>query len=146
MSSANARPSLTVWLDALDEMPQLTELVLHSASPSARHFPVDVERTVTLPFLARFDISATEWDCGFALAHLVLPALISLCVTAMSHHPIFPRVQNIIPYIARHAHGPQDSQPLQSVLVNGSETRLDVLAGPCLMSTSTGRRRRSLHA
>ena len=128
--SVSARPSLTVWLDALDEMPQLTSLVLHSASPFAPRFPVDVERTVTLPFLARLDISASELDCGLALAHLVLPALTSLCVTASSDHPIIGEVQKIFPYVARHAYGPQDTQPLQSVFIRGSRTRLDIFAWP----------------
>jgi len=78
------RPSLSVWLDALDEIPQLNTVTLHSASPIAPPFPFDVERTVTLPFLTHLDISASVGDCALALAHLVLPALtwLCLCLTA----------------------------------------------------------------
>ena len=80
--SQMARPKIAVWLDTLDEIPQLKTLTLHSASPVAVHFPFDVERTVTLPSLTHLDISASLQDCALALAHLVLPALTSLCLTA----------------------------------------------------------------
>src|SRR6266702_792197 len=49
--SAGRRPGLSVWLDVLDEMPELKTLTLHSATPVVPHgasFPSDVERTVTL--------------------------------------------------------------------------------------------------
>jgi hypothetical protein len=52
----DARPSLSLWLDALDEMSQLVTLTLHSASPISPPFPFDVERTVTLPSLTNLDI------------------------------------------------------------------------------------------
>ena len=61
-SCADARPSLPVWLDALSEMPQLKTLTLNSASPIAPpsvRFPSRVERTITLPCLSFFDISAS---------------------------------------------------------------------------------------
>jgi hypothetical protein len=126
--SASLRPSLTDWLDALDKMPQLQTLLLHSASPSAPYFPFDVERTVTLPSLARFDISASELDCGLALAHLVLPSLTSLCVTATSDDPTVDKVQELLPYVVKHAHGPQDTEPLQSISISGERTRVDIIA------------------
>jgi hypothetical protein len=122
------RPSLTDWLDALDEMPQLRSLLLHSASPSTSLFPFHVKRTVTLPFLARLDISDSELDCGLALAHLVLPSLTSLCVTAMSDQPTIGEVQKMLPYVAQHAHGPQDTQPLQSVTISHEWDRLVINA------------------
>ncbi len=125
--STSARPSLAVWLDALDEMPQLKTLVLHSASPIA-YFPFDVERTVTIPFLTHFDISAEEGECALALAHLVLPALSWLCLTVKSSLPHGNDVQKLLSYVARHAHGPQDIRPLQSVLIRGERTRVDILA------------------
>ncbi|KAF8262416.1 hypothetical protein EI94DRAFT_1743698 [Lactarius quietus] len=128
--SVSARPTLTDWLDALDGMPQLESLILDSAFPVASRFPVDVQRTVTLPFLAHLDISAAELDCGLALAHLVLPALTSLGVTARSDHPIVGEVQKILPYVAQHAHGPQDAQPLQSVFSSSSRTHLEIVAWP----------------
>jgi hypothetical protein len=46
--TANARPNLVVWLEALNEMPQLKKLTLRSASPIAPPFPLDVELIVTL--------------------------------------------------------------------------------------------------
>jgi hypothetical protein len=75
MPSRHARPNLVVWLDALNEMPQLKTLTLHSASPIAPSFPFDVERIVTLPSLTHLDMSASMGDCALALAHLELPAL-----------------------------------------------------------------------
>ncbi|KAH9170584.1 hypothetical protein EDB89DRAFT_1275393 [Lactarius sanguifluus] len=125
--SAGARPKLSFWLDALEETPQLKTLVLHSASPISS-FPFEVKRTVTLPSLTYFDIYASPEDCGLALAHLVLPALTSLCVTAFSSHENRGDVQRMLPYVARHAHGPQDTWPLQSVLIHGNESRVNILA------------------
>ncbi len=128
--SGGARPSLEVWLDALDEMPQLKTLVLHSASPITSSFPFHVERIVTLHSLTHFDISAAPGDCGLALAHLFLPALTSLCLTALSRRQNGTDVQKMLPYIARHAHGPQDTRPLQSVLIRGDRSYADILAWP----------------
>ncbi|KAH9047734.1 hypothetical protein EDB84DRAFT_1460873 [Lactarius hengduanensis] len=129
--SRDVRPSLSDWLDALDEMPQLEMLNLHSASPIA---PPDallsggVERTVTLPSLEHLNISASVRDCGLALVHLLLPALTRLHLAATSCSLDGSDVQEILPYVVRHAHGPQDTQPLQSVLVRNDRTRADVLA------------------
>ncbi|KAH9170596.1 hypothetical protein EDB89DRAFT_1275723 [Lactarius sanguifluus] len=128
--SADARPRLSFWLDALDEIPQLKTLVLHSASPITSAFPFDVKRTVTLPSLTYFDISASPEDCGLALAHLVLPALTSLCVTAFSVLEDGGDVQRMLPYVGQHAHGPQDTWPLQSVLIHGYSKRVNILAWP----------------
>ncbi|KAH8987711.1 hypothetical protein EDB86DRAFT_2084659 [Lactarius hatsudake] len=128
--STDARPRLSVWLDALEEIPQLRTFVLHSASPITSSFPFDVERTVTLPSLTYFDISNSPEDCGLALAHLVLPALTSLCVTAFSGLENGGDVQRMLPYIGRHAHGPQDTWPLQSVLIHGRRRRVNILAWP----------------
>ena len=128
--STNARPNLAVWLDALDEMPQLKTLTLHSASPIALAFPFDIVRTVTLPSLTHLDILASPGDCSLVLAHLDLPALTCLCVLAtFLIHPNMAEIQNIVPYVARHAHGPQDTLPLQSVLIrSGDDYRVDILA------------------
>ncbi|KAH9041376.1 hypothetical protein EDB85DRAFT_1476144 [Lactarius pseudohatsudake] len=52
--STDARPSLSVWLDALEEIPQLKTLVLHSASPITSSFPFDVERISSLPNILRY--------------------------------------------------------------------------------------------
>ena len=129
--SVNARPELTVWLAALDEMPQLTTLTLRSASPIAPPFPFVVSYTVTLPSLKSLNIFASPRDCALALAHLDLPALTSLCITSFSSHSLSKSdVQKLLPFIARHAYGPQDTQPLQSVLIRSEEHRVDILAWP----------------
>jgi hypothetical protein len=122
------RPSLVDWLDALDEMPQLKELILHSASPIAPPFPSDVERTVTLPFLVYLDISASVRDCALALSHLVLPALTQLCIEAKSVLPNGDDVLKLLPYVARHSHGPQDTQPLQNVAIRGEKEGMEIYA------------------
>ncbi|KAH9065113.1 hypothetical protein EDB83DRAFT_2599555 [Lactarius deliciosus] len=109
-------PSLSVWLDALDQMPQLKTLTLHRASPIALPWdliPSKVERAVTLPSLTHFEVSSPARYCGFALAHLILPALTSLCVVAESSRRDYSDVQEILSFVSRHAHGPQDSRPLQ---------------------------------
>ncbi len=85
--SMGRRPGLSVWLDALDEMPELKMLTLHLATlvvPHGASLPSDVEHTITLPSLIHLDISAPARDCGFTLAHLVLPALTWLCLMARS--------------------------------------------------------------
>ncbi|KAF8264482.1 hypothetical protein EI94DRAFT_466818 [Lactarius quietus] len=101
-------------------MPQLKTLALHMASPVAPPFPFDVERTITLPSLTRLDILGPPEDVSLVLAHLDLPALTRLSVTAIcSYHQLSTLAQTLLPYVVRHAHGPQDTQPLQSVLIRG---------------------------
>ena len=127
----NARPKLAVWLDALDEMQQLRALTLHSASPPAPPFPFDVERTVTLPSLTHLDISASTCDCALVLAHLNLPALNCICIKAMPSRLLNSGgVQNLLPYVARHANGPQDTRPLQSVLIRSGDDYAGIRAWP----------------
>ncbi|KAH9172621.1 hypothetical protein EDB89DRAFT_2165513 [Lactarius sanguifluus] len=125
MASRDARPNLSDWLDALDEMHQLKTLHLHSASPiapSGALLPYGVERTVTLPSLALLSISASVRDCGLALAHLLLPALTHLGFMTSSCSRDGSDVHEVLPYVVRHVHGPQDTQPLQSVLVSNNKT------------------------
>ncbi|KAH9004775.1 hypothetical protein EDB86DRAFT_3201255 [Lactarius hatsudake] len=133
MPTTDARPSLSDWLDALGEMPQLKTLDLHSASPVAPPGALlssGVERTVTLPSLAHLNISSVSArDCGLALAHLLLPALTKLCFTATSCSQDGSDVQEILPYVARHAHGPQDSQPLQNVVVRNHRACAEMFVG-----------------
>ncbi|KAH9046757.1 hypothetical protein EDB84DRAFT_1625223 [Lactarius hengduanensis] len=124
------RPILTVWLDALGQMPRLKTLALHWASPAAPpgvSLP-DVDRTVTLPSLTLFEISSPARDCGFALAHLTLPALTSLCLNAESCDHDGNDVHGILQHVAQHAHGPQDTQPLQSIWFSRSKTCAKILA------------------
>ena len=129
--SRESRPDLPAWLDSLEEMSQLKTLVLHSASPisaSGASLPFDVERTIKLSSLTHLDISASLRDCALALAHLDLPALAMLRVTARSRGRDSDEVQGILPYVAIHSHGTQDIQPLQSALIHTNGTRLDMLA------------------
>ena len=128
----HARPLLTVWLDALGEMTQLKTLILREASPIARYLPFDVERerVITLPSLNRFDISGSLVDCTLALAYLDLPALTTLCLSAIFSRKHGVDVKTLVPYIARHAHGLQDTQPLQSVLIRSEKFRIEILAWP----------------
>ena len=125
-----ARPTLAVWLDTLGEIPQLRTLTLRSASPVAAHFPFDVKRTVTLPSLTHLDISASLPDCALASAHLDLPALTSLRLTAIDPPTNASSVQQCLPYVVRHVNGPQDDQPLQSVLIRNRDYYLELLAWP----------------
>ena len=127
--STTERPELAVWLGALNDMPQLVTLTLHSASPIAPSVPFDVERTVALPFLTHLDILANLGDCALALAHLDLPALTRLCLTAISTRlPNNSNLQLLLPHVARHAHGPHDTQPLQSMLICSKYNHADILA------------------
>jgi hypothetical protein len=128
--SADARPELSVWLDALDQMTQANVTVLHSASPIAPHFPFDVERTTTLPSLTRLDISGSSGDCALALAHLDVPAVTSVCLTAIYDLPSCEDIQRLLPYVVQHINGPQDTRPLQSVLIRSDLNHLDIQAWP----------------
>ena len=128
--SAEARPSLSVWLDALDEMPQLKMLILHSASPIAlpTSLPSDITRTIKLPFLTLLNIFASARDCGLALAHLILPALSRLSLTVESSCTNGSDVQEILPYFSQHARALQHTQPLQSLIVRSDRTCTDMFA------------------
>ena len=128
-----AVPHHSIWLDALDEMPQLKMLTLEAACPKADDagpIPFDVKRTATIPSLTHFNISDSPRDCAFALAHLDLPALTCLSAKTFSSLEDGNDVRDIFPYIGKHAHGSQDDQPLQSVLIRSEPTRIDVLAWP----------------
>ena len=118
------RPTLAVWLETLDEIPQLKTLILHWAFPV---FPSNVKHTVTLPSLTHLDISASLWDCALASAHLVLPALTSVPV---DHHTNGGGVQDCLTSVMRHIHGPQDIWPLQRMLIHNPGNHLQLLAWP----------------
>jgi hypothetical protein len=126
--SASARPGLAVWLSALDEMPQLTTLTLHLASPISPRFPFDVERTAMLPSLTRLELFASPEDCALALAHLDLPALASVSLTVQLLHT--SGVKKLLPFVIPHAHGLQDTLPLQCVLIRSISNHADILAWP----------------
>ena len=133
--SAQEMPTLEDWLDALNEMSQLKTLILDNATPTLSVDSPrisDPRRTVTLPSLTHFNITAPARNCALALAHLVLPVLISLHVTAEPQNLDWPvddhDVLSLIPYVARNAHGPQDAAPLQTILLNGEYMHVEIVA------------------
>ena len=133
--SVQEMPTLEDWLDALNEMYQLKTLILDNATPTLSidnpNIPAP-QRTVTLPSLTHFDITAPARDCALALAHLVLPVLVSLHVTAEPQNTDWPGddhdVLLLIPYVARNAHGPQDAAPLQTIVLNGEYMHAEIVA------------------
>ena len=128
--SEEARPKLEDWLDALSEMPKLATLSLHFASPVAPLASLISEslRTITLPSLTKFYIAASAKDCALALAHLMMPALISLDVAAESNEVEGEDVRPLIPYVAQNVCGLQDTEPLRSIMINGDRTHARVYA------------------
>ena len=119
--SPNPRPKLAAWLGALEVMSQLKTLVLHSATPIASQD--DVDHNVTLPSLTHLEISAFPAGCALTLSHLDLPALTTLSITVSDHD-----IQVLLPHLARHAYGPQDTGPLQSMLVRSEVDGAKILA------------------
>ena len=114
-----ARPKLEDWLDALDEMPQLESLHLQHATPSATaQLMSEPSRTVTFPFLTKLHISASPKNCALALAHLVMPALTSLHVNVGSQEMEGEDIGQLFPYVVRNVYGPQDTEPLRSILIS----------------------------
>ena len=129
--SARAMPTLDDWLAALNEMSQLETLFLSDASPAVsvdNPLISEPQRTITLPSLTHFAIAASAESCALALAHLVLPALISLHVSCKSQSWEGDDVRLVIPYVARNAHGPQDTAPLQTILLNGQVIYAEIVA------------------
>jgi hypothetical protein len=132
MPSTQATPTLGHWLASLNEMSQLKTLMLANATPAifidSPHIS-EPQRTVTLPSLTHFDITTSAKGCALALAHLVLPALISLEITSESQSRDGDDVRRLlIPYVARNAHGPQDAAPLQTILLDGGSTHAQIVA------------------
>lgn len=123
-------PKLDDWLDGLGEMSQLESLTVYSATPAVPdgdQFISEPRRTVGLPFLTQFKISASAKVCALALAHLVLPALTSLHVAPQSHCGNGEDVRLLIPFVARYAHGQQDTAPLQSILFSSESWHTRIL-------------------
>lgn len=124
------RPNLQSWLDAMRELSQLESLVVHSATPIASRIVVPIServQTVTLPYLTQLRVSDSANCCALALAHLVLPALVRLRVDAVSFHANAADIRTVVPHFVRNVHGPQDTMPLQSMVISGCSTRTDIL-------------------
>ena len=129
LPSASGRPSLSVWLDALDAMPQLQTLRLHEASPIALPAlpPSGIKRTITLPFLSVLLFSASARDCVLALAHLILPALTRLWIATISHLQDGSDVQEILPYLSQHV---REFQNTQKVVVRSDGISTKIVGSP----------------
>ena len=125
-----SRPSLEEWLDAMEQMPQLETLVVSHATPRAPVVPSPLPeptRVVTHPSLTQLTLTASASDCTFALAHLILPALVRIRVDVMSELANADDVRALIPYFSRNAHGPQDAEPLQSILISGEPSLTEIV-------------------
>ena len=124
----SGRSAFIVWLHALKQMPRLERLALPHGIPCNTVVPSDgLKLTVDLPSLAELSISASVSDCTVVLAHLVLPALTKLCVNARDGHVLSGQT-NLFQCVAQHAHGPQDTEALQSLFIEDNKIRTDVVA------------------
>jgi len=130
MLSQLARPSLEEWLDAMEQMLQLETLIVNHATPRAPTSRTPLSepmRVITHPTLTQLNLAASASDCTFALAHLILPALIRIRVDATSELASADDVRALIPYFSRNAHGPQDAEPLQSILISGEPSLTEIV-------------------
>ncbi|KAF8481690.1 hypothetical protein DFH94DRAFT_825631 [Russula ochroleuca] len=122
------RATLKALLDALNQIPQLERLSLHGYIPIYMSVNLEPGFNVVLSSLTELDISAFALGCRLLLTHLVLPALVRLCVKAQSDDPAGRDVQNLVPYVARNAHGPHDTEALQSLFIGGNKTQTEFVA------------------
>jgi hypothetical protein len=140
------RPKLVDWLDGLNELSQLETLILLSASPIASQDGVEHHDNATLPSLTYLEIYASPAECALALGHLDLPALTALAIAVVPQpSDSISDLQTLLPHLSRHAYGPQDTQPLQSMLLRSemnsaiiyawSVTDIDVLVQESSYST-----------
>jgi hypothetical protein len=118
-------------LDGCSKRNAPTKAACPSASPIAPPFPFYLRR-ITLPSLTHLNISDSERDCALALSHIGLPALTWLSIAARSYRLNGGNAQRILQDLVRHAHSPQDTQPLQSVLIRFERRRADIIAWPVL--------------
>ena len=123
-----ARVPLKTWLDALSRMPRLESLTLQNGVP-IHSMTRQPRLTVVLSSITDLHISSLVQNCIAVLAGLVLPALIRLRVTARPYHPQNIYMLKLIPYVAQNAHGPQDTNALQSLFIGTDETQVVRLAG-----------------
>ncbi|KAI0281249.1 hypothetical protein BGY98DRAFT_932149 [Russula aff. rugulosa BPL654] len=105
MLSQAARPSLEEWLDAMEQMSQLETLILARPPQSP---PVSSPIPPSPNSISR------------------LPRQIDPC---RRHVRTFERddVRALIPYFSRNAHGPQDAEPLQSILISGEPSLTEIV-------------------
>ena len=131
LNNVYRRPSLEVWLDAMDQMTQLESLIAHSATPEAPPLGTTVSeptRVITHPSLTQLHLVAPARDCAFALSHLELPSLKVVGIHANSEDSEGEDVLAVIPLFSRNAYGSQDVEPLQSVIITGEPFLTEVIA------------------
>jgi len=112
-------------------MSHLKTLALRWASPIIppnAPLPSRVERTVSLPSLKVLEISSDASGCVLALTHLVLPALTSIYVRALSCHPDGSDVPDFLSCVSRHANRHQYIQPLQSMFIHTDGDSISIAA------------------
>ena len=123
-----ARTTLNTWLDALNQMPQLERLSLHNGIPIYSRLPVEPGLAVILSSLTELDLSTSPHGCLVVLAHLILPALSRLSVNTETDRPTGRDARPLIPYVTRNAHGPQDTEALQSLFIGGDTIQAYIIA------------------
>jgi hypothetical protein len=114
----------------MEQMLQLETLIVNHATPKAPAGSTPLPeptRVVTHPSLTQLNLAASASDCTFALAHLILPALVRVRVDVTSEHANADDVRALIPYFSRNAHGPQDAEPLQSILISGEPSLTEIV-------------------
>jgi hypothetical protein len=127
-------------------MPQLERLVLHRAIPTDLVVLFEgLKLTVDLPSLPHLSISASVSECAVVLAHLVLPALTRLCVNAEIDLSVYGSVNDLIQCVAQNAHGPQDTEALQSLFIGDDKRRADFVAWTMSRQDSDDGLRSSVH-
>ncbi|KAA1468132.1 hypothetical protein DENSPDRAFT_373195 [Dentipellis sp. KUC8613] len=129
--SANRRPTMTEWLDALENMPYIEELMLHESTPITplrRSAPPPPSRTVTLTNLVQLDLSSKASSVASVLNHIHLPKVLALRVDCKSEVPDGEDVLPLVPLIARHSHGDQDPGPLRSLIMTSGSHAMKVIA------------------
>lgn len=115
-------------LAMLESMPKLKRLHLVDALPvMPQEFlsegNISNRQITTIPHLSRLTIEALEdlsnnlWDVTYILGHLSLPSLRHIDVTCRFSHPHLCEVQPLLPVLAHHCHGPQDSGPIQALAI-----------------------------
>ena len=136
--SRQGMPTLEDWLAGLNEISQLKTLILDNVTLAIsvdNPLISEPQLTATLPSLTPLNLTALAKGCALTLAHLVLPALISLHLTAESQSEDGDDIRLLIPYVAQNVHGPQVTAPLQTILFN-RDSLPRLLRGPCPMPTS----------
>jgi hypothetical protein len=128
-----ARIAFYSWLRALKQMPQLERLALHRGIPSGTAPSERLKLIVDLPSLTELSISATVGDCAVVLDHLVLPALTRLCARVnpgcnLNYLSAFGFATHLFQCVASNAHGPQDTEALQSLFIEDNKSRADLVA------------------